>query len=185
MNFERMFILKKLFSICVAILMITASSAMLTSCSCGEPEVVVTNEGKTYYNNKATIITYKLDGQNINTQVNNDKSLALQAIFNNMTEMDVEPECDFSENCMITFDGKMYYVAEDGSRVIKYDDTYYMTSVSDRYILNSIFTDYGVEGLPNPQTGDIPEIATPAQKGATEASTVEVTEAVVTQEAAE
>lgn len=184
MKNERMFILKKLLTICLAILMIVASSALLTACSCGEPEVIVTKDGKTYYNNRATIVTYKLDGQNVNTQVNNDKSLALQAIFNNMTEMDTVPECEFSEDFMITFDGKMYYVAQDGSRVIKYEDKYYMTAVSDRYILNQIFTDYGVEGLPDPQSGTIPEIATTAQDGVAEAETEKVT-AEVAEEATE
>jgi len=176
-----MFNLKKLLTLCVAILMVIASSAVLTACSCGEPEVIVTNEGKTYYNNKATIITYKIDGQNINTQVSNEKSLALQAIFNNMTEMTVEPECEFSDDCAITFDGKVYYIAEDGSRIIKLEGKYYSTSVSDRFILNQILSDYGVQGLPSPQDGTIPALpgVTVAETEATtvaDAPEVEATE---------
>ena len=124
---------------------------MFTACSCFEPKVVVTNDGKVYHRDWDASITYTLDGQNIIVGVDQEKSLTFQSIYNNATELEEKPDCTFSENCMFTVAEENYLVAEDGSPYFKHGDKYYQTSISDRYILNQIFTDYGVVGLPSPE----------------------------------
>ena len=135
--------MKKLLSLILALLMISSFAVMFASCSCGEPEVFTTGEGKTFHRNWDTIVTYKLDGQNVNAQVNEDKNLALQGIFLSMTERKKKPDCKFTEDFMVTMNGEQYFVAQDGCPIIKHNDKYYNTSVSDRMILNSIFKNYG------------------------------------------
>ena len=139
--------MKKLLCVVLSLLTIASFTVAFSSCSCGEPEVFTTSEGKTFHRNWTTIVTYKLDDQNVNAQVDEDKNLALQGIFQNMTERKKKPDCKFTEDFMVTMDNEFYYVAQDGCPIIKYNDKYYTTSVSDRMILNSIFKNYGAENI--------------------------------------
>lgn len=128
--------------------MLSTFAVMFTGCSCGKPVVFTTSEGKTFHRDWNTIITYKLDDQNVNVQVDEDKNLALQGIFLNMVEKKKTPDkCTFDENFMVTMDGEVYYIAQDGCEYIKHENKVYKTSVSDRMVINSIFKTYGAQDI--------------------------------------
>ena len=90
-----------------------------------------------------------MDAQNIEVQTDNDKSLALQSIFLNMKKISKSEVdgCKFSDDFMVMYDGKKYFVAQDGCTIIKHKGKYYKTSVSDRRILDDIFKHYGVKNI--------------------------------------
>lgn len=140
-----MFNLKKLFKICTALLAISMITVVLSACSCGgSEESVIENQFGTYYKNIDTVITYKLDGQNVNTKVEEEKSLVLQGVFNKCDELPEVPECKFSDDFKVTYQEKDYLVAQDGCNYIKFDGKYYRIPVSDRMILNDVFEHYDV-----------------------------------------
>lgn len=139
--------MKRFLCVILALLMLSSFAVMFTACSCGKPEVFTTSEGKTFHRNWNTIVTYKLDGQNVNVQVDEDKNLTLQGIVLNSTERKKKPDCTFTDEFMFTMNGEAYYIAQDGCPIIKHNDKYYTTSVSDRMIINSIFKTYGAENI--------------------------------------
>lgn len=135
--------MKKFIKISVALLMV--STLMLISTACGGSKVIKDNFGETYVTNIATIVTYKVDGQNVNAQVEEKKSLAFQGIFNKIAELEEKPDCKFSKDFMVTIEEKKYLIAQDGCNFVKHNGKYYKTTVSDRMILNDIFKEYGAK----------------------------------------
>ncbi len=140
-----MFNLKKIFKLCTALLAISMITVIFAACSCGEESSVIENQFGTYYKNIDTVITYNLDSQNINTKVDENKSLALQGVLNKCEELAKTPECEFSKDFMVTYQENEYLVAHDGCNHIKHNGKYYRIPVSDRMILNDIFENYGAK----------------------------------------
>lgn len=137
--------------ICLALVSIVLITVICAACSCSkeqgakEDDNVIVNQFGTYYKNIDTVITYKLDGQNITKTLNEEKSLAMQGVLNKCEELKEAPKCTFSEDFKVECMSKTYYIAHDGCNHIKLNGKFYRVPESDRKILNAIFKHYKVE----------------------------------------
>lgn len=113
-------------------------------------ELETEHEGQVIYSYIDTRIVCTADGENLDKRVNEDKSRAIQGFLNKKVEIESETECVCSGDIQIRVaisdkEEHVYYLADDGCNILKYNGKYYRYTVSDKHIINDIFEEYGVE----------------------------------------